>query len=202
MHFTGLVGWSSWWSWGRGEHQSAASRGQTHCRSMWRPQGEGWHPALYWRDRKPHRQTCGATQTVCLPSSHTRMSGSALWILDVILRRSFCRLKLQPRANSWHVLPAWKICCCLSTLGMRPPIRFLTVCTVCGVMGSWYICGWPARKWGSKQGKYHSGQGSCHLNEINNKTHLKFMINTFQRQSRSEFAEFRMFVLLNEAVIQ
>ncbi|XP_056903224.1 vinculin-like isoform X2 [Takifugu flavidus] len=33
------------------------------------------------------------------------------------------QLKLHPPANSWHILPAWKICCCLSTLGMRPAIR-------------------------------------------------------------------------------
>ncbi|XP_076599429.1 vinculin-like isoform X1 [Chaetodon auriga] len=34
------------------------------------------------------------------------------------------QLKLQPHAaNSWHILPAWKICCCLSTLGISPTIR-------------------------------------------------------------------------------
>ncbi|XP_029926305.1 vinculin-like isoform X2 [Myripristis murdjan] len=39
----------------------------------------------------------------------------------VELRR---QLKLQPPvANRWHLLPAWKICCCLSTLGLTPTIR-------------------------------------------------------------------------------
>uniref|UniRef100_A0A669DB15 Vinculin n=1 Tax=Oreochromis niloticus TaxID=8128 RepID=A0A669DB15_ORENI len=34
------------------------------------------------------------------------------------------QLKVQPHAtNRWHILPTWKICCCLSTLGMSPPIR-------------------------------------------------------------------------------
>ncbi|XP_051272770.1 vinculin isoform X5 [Dicentrarchus labrax] len=34
------------------------------------------------------------------------------------------QLKLQPHAtNSWHILPAWKLCCCLSTLGISPTIR-------------------------------------------------------------------------------
>ncbi|XP_044070624.1 vinculin-like isoform X8 [Siniperca chuatsi] len=34
------------------------------------------------------------------------------------------QLKLQPHVtNSWHILPAWKICCCLSTLGISPTIR-------------------------------------------------------------------------------
>uniref|UniRef100_A0A665TXL6 Vinculin n=1 Tax=Echeneis naucrates TaxID=173247 RepID=A0A665TXL6_ECHNA len=34
------------------------------------------------------------------------------------------QLKLQPHAtNSWHILPAWKMCCCLSTLGFNPTIR-------------------------------------------------------------------------------
>ncbi|XP_042071363.1 vinculin isoform X2 [Haplochromis burtoni] len=34
------------------------------------------------------------------------------------------QLKLQPHAtNRWHILPTWKVCCCLSTLGMSPPKR-------------------------------------------------------------------------------
>ncbi|XP_049927769.1 vinculin-like isoform X6 [Epinephelus moara] len=34
------------------------------------------------------------------------------------------QLKLQPHAISrWHILPTWKICCCLSTLGISPTIR-------------------------------------------------------------------------------
>ncbi|XP_039994296.1 vinculin-like isoform X1 [Xiphias gladius] len=34
------------------------------------------------------------------------------------------QLKLQPHAsNSWHILPAWKICCCLATWGISPTIR-------------------------------------------------------------------------------
>ncbi|XP_058507551.1 vinculin-like isoform X5 [Solea solea] len=34
------------------------------------------------------------------------------------------QLKLQPHAaNSWHILPAWKLCCCLSTMGISPTIR-------------------------------------------------------------------------------
>uniref|UniRef100_A0A673APJ5 Vinculin n=1 Tax=Sphaeramia orbicularis TaxID=375764 RepID=A0A673APJ5_9TELE len=34
------------------------------------------------------------------------------------------QLKLQPHPTSaWHFLPAWKICCCLSTLGVSPTIR-------------------------------------------------------------------------------
>ncbi|CAN9499862.1 unnamed protein product [Ophioblennius macclurei] len=34
------------------------------------------------------------------------------------------QLRLQPFAtNRWHILPAWKICCCLSTLGISPIIR-------------------------------------------------------------------------------
>lgn len=34
------------------------------------------------------------------------------------------QLRLQPHAtNSWYILPVWKICCCLSTLGISPTIR-------------------------------------------------------------------------------
>ncbi|XP_034465468.1 vinculin-like isoform X3 [Hippoglossus hippoglossus] len=34
------------------------------------------------------------------------------------------QLKLQPHATSrWHILPAWILCCCLSTLGFSPTIR-------------------------------------------------------------------------------
>uniref|UniRef100_A0A672FSA4 Vinculin n=1 Tax=Salarias fasciatus TaxID=181472 RepID=A0A672FSA4_SALFA len=34
------------------------------------------------------------------------------------------QLRLLPYAtNRWHILPAWKICCCLSTLGISPTIR-------------------------------------------------------------------------------
>uniref|UniRef100_A0A3Q1AQS1 Vinculin n=1 Tax=Amphiprion ocellaris TaxID=80972 RepID=A0A3Q1AQS1_AMPOC len=34
------------------------------------------------------------------------------------------QLRLQPHAtNTWHILPAWKICCCLQTLGISPTIR-------------------------------------------------------------------------------
>uniref|UniRef100_A0A8D2ZVR1 Vinculin n=1 Tax=Scophthalmus maximus TaxID=52904 RepID=A0A8D2ZVR1_SCOMX len=34
------------------------------------------------------------------------------------------QLKLQPHAtSSWHILPAWTICCCVSTLGISPTIR-------------------------------------------------------------------------------
>lgn len=148
MYFIGLAGWSSRRSWGRGEHQSSTSRGQTHRRFMRRPQREGWHPALHQWDRGPHCQTCGATQAVRFPSSDTRMTSNALWILRVILRRSFCRLKLQPHANSWHILPAWKICCCLSTLGISPTIRFLTLWIWCdGVV----VFMWGSvRVWGSK----------------------------------------------------
>ncbi|XP_063730453.1 vinculin-like isoform X3 [Eleginops maclovinus] len=39
----------------------------------------------------------------------------------VELRRQF---KQQPHViNRWHIIPAWKICCCLSTLGISPTIR-------------------------------------------------------------------------------
>lgn len=94
--------------------------------------------------------------TSCAPSARLQASPPGLWsyanstpsllccrteqrcFLNVILRRSFCRLKLHPPANSWHILPAWKICCCLSTLGMRPAIRFPS-CFLCGVVGLWYL---------------------------------------------------------------
>lgn len=101
---------------------------------MWRPQRERWHPALHQWDRRPHRQTRGATQTVRFPSSYTCMNQWCLW-LYVILRPSFSRLKLHPQVTSrWHIFPAWKICCCLSTLGISPTIRFhLNM-----LMGLWY----------------------------------------------------------------
>ncbi|XP_069394564.1 vinculin-like isoform X5 [Paralichthys olivaceus] len=34
------------------------------------------------------------------------------------------QLKQQPHVtSSWHILPSWKLCCCLSTLGISPTIR-------------------------------------------------------------------------------
>ncbi|XP_029305533.1 vinculin-like isoform X3 [Cottoperca gobio] len=54
------------------------------------------------------------------------------------LRKQF---KLQHRVtNRWHILPAWKICCCLSTLGISPTIRFLFEYVV-QQMGLWYLGG-------------------------------------------------------------
>lgn len=89
MHFIGLAGWSSWRSRGRGEHQGATCRGQTHCWSVWRPQREGWYPALHQWDLGPHCQTCGATQAVSFPSSGTWITSNVRWRLCVILRHSF-----------------------------------------------------------------------------------------------------------------
>lgn len=96
--------------------------------------------------------------TYCAPSARLQASPPGLWsyanstpfllrhwteqfcCANVILRCSFYRLKLHPHANSWGVLPTWKICCCLSTLGMRPTIRFSgcfwVVWWVCGIYGS------------------------------------------------------------------
>ncbi|XP_077960964.1 vinculin-like isoform X5 [Gasterosteus aculeatus] len=46
---------------------------------------------------------------------------SALTARLVELRR---QMKLQRHTISrWHIMPAWKICCCLSTLGISPTIR-------------------------------------------------------------------------------
>ncbi|XP_054655198.1 vinculin-like isoform X2 [Dunckerocampus dactyliophorus] len=34
------------------------------------------------------------------------------------------QMRVQPRVtNSWHVLPAWRLCCCMSALGVSPTIR-------------------------------------------------------------------------------
>lgn len=98
-------------------------RGTTYCALSARSQASP--PGLWSYANSTPSLLCHGTEQWCFP--------------NVILRRSFCRLKLHLHANSWHILPAWKICCCLSTLGMRPPIRFTgCFCVVwsgCGIYG-------------------------------------------------------------------
>lgn len=113
MHFIGLAGWSSRRSRGRGEHQSATSRGQTHRWSMWRPQREGWHPALHQRDRGPHCQTYGATQAVSIPSSGIWITSNVWWMLRVILRHSFVgsNCNLMPLARIYYLPGNYAVVC-------------------------------------------------------------------------------------------
>lgn len=101
--------------------------------------------------RTPKRGT-----TYCAPSARSRASPPGWWsyansrpplllllrrcteqqrCVNVILRCSFCRLKLHPHASSWRILPPWILCCCLSTLGARPAIRFRLFLR--GVVGLW-----------------------------------------------------------------
>lgn len=94
-------------------------RGMTYCAPSARSQAS---PPGWWSyaNSRPFLLRCWTEQWCCV---------------NVILRCSFCRLKLHPHASSWRVLPPWNLCCCLSTLGMRPAIRFRLFLR--GVVGLW-----------------------------------------------------------------